>query len=236
MSSTKDCGCLRDADGKIDMTRCPIHPTPSTKDPKSHNHTLPVSVTCEACYPTPQATKPELVSVSPKEFGEAYFKRHDEATKPVDEQIDDIFRYVGDNGYHENRGARVDCGSCKSIDMAKSRVLALISNQVASAVREAEIRQTQKINQWLIQHDQATKPVDELTMTVYFTERQLSELKAGEKLELPLTDDLRQAISNQVASAVKEAQALIAQEVQKARGCVDCGELRCENCKRLWQT
>ena len=29
---------------------------------------------------------------------------------------------------------------------------------------------------------------------------------------------------------------LIANQVEQARGCVDCKKLRCENCERLWQT
>lgn len=139
MSSTKDCGCLRDADGKIDMTRCPIHPTPSTRDPKSkhkHDH-------CVLC-----ATQ---------------FKH----------STDEV----------------CTCG-CHT--------------------------------------PQATKPVDELTMTVYFTERQLSELKAGEKLELPLTDDLRQAISNQVASAVKKAHVCASQYCNNST-------TYCAECNSLWE-
>jgi len=34
----------------------------------------------------------------------------------------------------------------------------------------------------------------------------------------------------------KLIKALIANQVEQARGCVDCKKLRCENCERLWQT
>ena len=34
----------------------------------------------------------------------------------------------------------------------------------------------------------------------------------------------------------KELKALIANQVEQARGCVDCKKLRCDNCERLWQT
>ena len=37
-------------------------------------------------------------------------------------------------------------------------------------------------------------------------------------------------------TAKQAIKALIATQVEQARGCVDCKKLRCENCERLWQT
>lgn len=118
----------------------------STKDPKTCSecglsdkgyHYINCTQLNAELRPTPQASQ-VWVGDNPPDINVALsLANAPQATKPVDEQIDYIFRYVGDNGYHENRGARVDCGNCKNIDMAKSRVQALISNQVASAVKEA---------------------------------------------------------------------------------------------------
>lgn len=138
-------------------------PCPSTKDPNSHKD-------CEQCrseekmqQALAKATKPELVSVSPKEFGEAFFKRHDEATKPVDE-LDHLFGYC--YGDHPCTFVPVENGfmTRKEYEKIKAVINNIISKQVASAVKEAEIRQTQKINQWLIQHDQA--PLDSSRISI----------------------------------------------------------------------
>lgn len=36
--------------------------------------------------------------------------------------------------------------------------------------------------------------------------------------------------------ALMRIEALISDQVAKARGCTSCGKLTCDNCERLWQT
>lgn len=46
------------------------------------------------------------------------------------ERLDEILHKLGDNGWHDNKGARVDCKSCKKLDQAKDQILALVADEI----------------------------------------------------------------------------------------------------------
>lgn len=63
-------------------------------------------------------------------------------TEPnLDEQIEDIIMFIGDRGWHDNRGAKADCSRCRIADKAKPMIKTLIAQQV----KEAKIDELERL-------------------------------------------------------------------------------------------
>lgn len=48
----------------------------------------------------------------------------------IEEQLDQIFKPLEDNGWHENKGARVDCSRCERVIEAKQGVMSLLNTEL----------------------------------------------------------------------------------------------------------
>ena len=59
-------------------------------------------------------------------------------TKAFTERLDEILHKLGDNGWHDNKGARVDCKSCKKLDQAKDQILALVADEISDLMGEID--------------------------------------------------------------------------------------------------
>ena len=66
-------------------------------------------------------------------------------TNDLEAELGEIIKYFGDNGYHENRGARIDCGICKNFDEVKAELLALIEAREI----EARISELNGFRDWI---------------------------------------------------------------------------------------